>query len=319
MGGQATDRPIGWVFFPRMLKALAPRAHGRSVSTLARHFEVSGVGLHTGASVRVVVRPAATSEGVYFVRSDLGMEQRIAASLESVTDTRLSTTLGGCGDASVRTVEHLLAALCGAGVSACRVEINGPELPLLDGSAAPWLAALLAAGVAPLTDVGASRPTFRLKVPCWVHEGDAWVVALPADTTRLAYGLEFASHPPIGRQWASWAPCDGPASFADEIAPARTFGLFEQLDALREQGISRFVKKLGSGLRPHSGCPRLCPLVSLSIHLSICRSICSYRPDPRRDGRECDCVRQRAVAHRCSPGDNSLLLLPPPNPRAQPY
>ena len=122
------------------MRCLAVRAAGRrAVSTLAGHMEVSGTGLHTGASVRVVARPAAASEGVYFVRTDLGSEHRIAASLDSVTDTRLSTTLGdgggGAGAASVRTVEHLLAALCGAGVSACRVEIDGPELPLLDGSA----------------------------------------------------------------------------------------------------------------------------------------------------------------------------------------
>ena len=122
------------------MRCLAVRAAGRrAVSTLAGHMEVSGIGLHTGASVRVVARPAAASEGVYFVRTDLGGEHRIAASLDSVTDTRLSTTLGdgggGAGAASVRTVEHLLAALCGAGVSACRVEIDGPELPLLDGSA----------------------------------------------------------------------------------------------------------------------------------------------------------------------------------------
>ena len=153
--------------------------------------EVSGIGLHTGASVRVVARPAAASEGVYFVRTDLGGEPRIAASLDSVTDTRLSTTLGvddNPGAASVRTVEHLLAALCGAGVSACRIEIDGPELPLLDGSAAPWVAAILAAGVAPLTPAagGAAPLAARLKAPCWVHEGDAWVVALPAEAARCA-------------------------------------------------------------------------------------------------------------------------------------
>ena len=168
----------------------------RAASTLAGHMEVSGIGLHTGASVRVVARPAAASEGVYFVRTDLGGEPRIAASLDSVTDTRLSTTLGvgdSAGTASVRTVEHLLAALCGAGVSACRVEIDGPELPLLDGSAAPWVAAILAAGVAPLAPaVGGAAPlAARLKAPCWVHEGDAWVVALPAEAARCASNYPY--------------------------------------------------------------------------------------------------------------------------------
>ena len=150
--------------------------------------EVSGIGLHTGASVRVIARPAAASEGVYFVRTDLGGEPRIAASVASVTDTRLSTTLGDGDGASVRTVEHLLSALCGAGVGACRVEIDGPELPLLDGSAAPWVAAIRGAGVVPLAPAagGAAPLAARLKAPCWVHEGDAWVVALPAEAPRCA-------------------------------------------------------------------------------------------------------------------------------------
>jgi UDP-3-O-[3-hydroxymyristoyl] N-acetylglucosamine deacetylase len=177
-----------------MMRRLAVRAAARrAASTLAGHMEVSGIGLHTGASVRVVARPAEASEGVYFVRTDLGGEPRITASLNSVTDTRLSTTLGdgdGANAASVRTVEHLLAALCGAGVSACRVEIDGPELPLLDGSAAPWVAAIFAAGVAPLAPAGGAAPlAARLKTPCWVHEGDAWVVALPADAARCASTL----------------------------------------------------------------------------------------------------------------------------------
>eukprot|EP00908_Phaeocystis_cordata_P007901 Transcript_18573.p1 GENE.Transcript_18573~~Transcript_18573.p1 ORF type:complete len:318 (-),score=114.85 Transcript_18573:169-1122(-) len=209
------------------------RRNGRRLaSTLAERVEVSGVGLHTGAAVRVVARPATAAEGVYFVRSDRpGGEQRVAASPDSVTCTRLSTTLGD-GDASVRTVEHLLAALCGAGVTACRVELDGPELPLLDGSAAPWLAAIHAAGVAPLAS---AAPPARLRAPCWVHEGDSWVVALPAAAAQLAYGLDFPSHAAIGRQWFSWEPHAG--SFADEVAPARTFGLYEQLEALQAQGL----------------------------------------------------------------------------------
>ena len=223
----------------RRLGAIRAAAR-RGVRTLAGHMEVSGIGLHTGARVRVVARPAAASEGVYFVRTDLGGEPRIAASVASVTDTRLSTTLGDGEGASVRTVEHLLSALCGAGVGACRVEIDGPELPLLDGSAAPWVAAIRGAGVAPLAPAagGAAPLAARLKAPCWVHEGDAWVVALPAEAPSFAYGIEFASHAPIGTQWCSWAPpkiCDGGASFAEQVAPARTFGLYEQLEGLREQ------------------------------------------------------------------------------------
>ena len=183
--------------------------------------EVSGIGLHTGARVRVVARPAAASEGIYFVRTDLGGEPRIAASIASVTDTRLSTTLGDGDGASVRTVEHLLSALCGAGVRACRVEIDGPELPLLDGSAAPWVTAILGAGVAPMAPGagGAAPLAARLKAPCWVHEGDAWVVALPAEAPRCASTLTLNPHPhlhprprPHPHPQPSPSPSPGPAA-----------------------------------------------------------------------------------------------------------
>lgn len=223
----------------------------RLSSTLAAPLELAGVGLHSGASVRVRALPAAAADdGIYFVRSDLGGdERRIRASPESVVCTRLSTTLGaaGGGDATVRTVEHLLAALCGAGVGACRVEVHGPELPLLDGSAAPWLAAIRAAGLDPLGGGtrGAPPPPSsrqrprRLRAPVWVQDGDAWVVALPAAAAQLTYGIHFPHHAPIGRQWFSWSPHQAGRPFADEVAPARTFGLYEQLAALRAQGLIR--------------------------------------------------------------------------------
>ena len=221
----------------------------RLASTLAGPVELAGIGLHTGARVRVRALPAAAADdGIYFVRCDLGGdERRIRASPDSVVCTRLSTTLGAAGDgeATVRTVEHLLAALCGAGVGACRVEVDGPELPLLDGSAAPWLAAIREAGLGPLGGTSAAaRPSSsrqqprRPRAPLHVQDGDAWVVALPAAAAHLTYGIDFPHHPPIGRQWFSWSPQLG-GPFADEVAPARTFGLFEQLEALRAQGLIR--------------------------------------------------------------------------------
>lgn len=224
------------------------RRFGRRIATLAAPVEVAGIGLHTGARVRVRALPvAAADDGIYFVRSDLGgAERRISASPHSVVCTRLSTTLGATGDddATVRTVEHLLAALCGAGVGACRIEVDGPELPLLDGSAAPWLTAIREAGFDPLGVTGAAPPASgrqqprRLRAPLSVQDGDAWVVAMPAAAAHLTYGIDFPHHPPIGRQWFSWSPHTG-GPFADEVAPARTFGLFEQLEALRTQGLIR--------------------------------------------------------------------------------
>ena len=223
----------------RLLGRLRRRTH-----TLASSADpVSGVGLHSGRAASVRLRPAAADEGVYFVRTDLGEDAPpISASVESVLGTRLSTTLGTAGGATVATVEHLLAALCGAGVSACRVELDGPEVPLLDGSAAPWVAAVRAAGLARQPR---AAPAHRPRRPLWVHEGSAWVVALPAAAPSLTYGIDFAGHAPIGRQWFSWAPDDSDAGdgaldrFARDLAPARTFALAEHLQGLRDEGLIR--------------------------------------------------------------------------------
>ena len=212
------------------------RCARRACCTLAGRLELSGVGLHSGATARVTVAPARAAEGIYFVRTDRRVgtaEIRIPASPRQVTSTRLSTTLGA-GGSTVSTVEHFLAAACGTGVTACRVEVDGPELPLLDGSAMRWLTAIQAVGLSSLATP--TRP-IRLRSTCWVREDDAWIVALPAAEPQLAYGIEFRNHPPIGRQWFSWAPREG--TFAEEVAPARTFGLYEQLEALRSQGLIR--------------------------------------------------------------------------------
>ncbi len=222
--------------------------------TLAAASEaVRGVGLHGGAAVAARLLPARRSDGVYFVRTDLrGPEARVAAEPARVVSTRLSTALRStCGTATVATVEHLLAALLGAGVRACRVELDAPELPLLDGSAAPWLRAIQRAGLVPLdADAEAAGCAgARLRAPVRVADEDsgAWAVAMPASRARLTVGIDFPHHPPIGRQWASWSPeeqggdgGDGSGlspSFAEQVAPARTFALEEQIEPLRAAGL----------------------------------------------------------------------------------
>lgn len=237
--------------------------------------EIAGVGLHSGAFARVRLHPAAGSDGISFVRSDLPGSPPIAARPSSVVSTVLSTAIGA-GEASVSTIEHLMSALCGLGVRACRIEVDSPELPLLDGSAAPWVRAIESAGVVPLRpDATVSAPT-PLTAPVRVEEGESWAIAIPARQLRLTVGIEFGGHAPIGRQWASWSPHDLPAislrgaddaerardatmrlspsgaasraataretagrSFAAAIAPARTFALAEQVEALREAGLIR--------------------------------------------------------------------------------
>jgi UDP-3-O-[3-hydroxymyristoyl] N-acetylglucosamine deacetylase len=207
--------------------------------TLASTLELSGVGLHSGATTTVRILPASPGDGRYFVRVDLPGQPIIPARLDVVSQTLLSTRLGW--DAvSISTVEHLLAALAGMGVDDARIEIDGPEVPLLDGSAQGWVEAIrLTAGCGhapaqlsvrkPLT---ADNPP--LTQPIWVYQGDAFVAALPSPELRFTYGIDF-DLPAIGNQWYSWSPSR--ESFVDAIAPARTFGLLHQIDELRAKGL----------------------------------------------------------------------------------
>jgi UDP-3-O-[3-hydroxymyristoyl] N-acetylglucosamine deacetylase len=199
--------------------------------TLGQSFTRSGIGLHSGMSVQVRVVPAPAGTGRCFVRVDLPEAPEIPATVESVSQTTLSTELQQ-GEATVRTVEHLLAALVALGVDNVRIELDGAEIPLLDGSAQGWTEAIVQTG---LVAQSIPRPHRAIAEPVWIQEGDAFVAALPATETRFTYGINF-DLPAIGNQWHSWSDS---AAFVAEIAPARTFGLLSQIDYLREKGLIR--------------------------------------------------------------------------------
>lgn len=198
--------------------------------TLAQPVTQTGIGLHSGVEVSVRIQSAAPNTGRIFRRSDLPQQPAIKAHVDAVGQTLLSTELGQ-GAATVRTVEHLLAAMVSLGIDNACIDVDGPEMPLLDGSAQLWVAALAAAGRQPQT---VKRSAITVPAPIWVRDNDAFVVAMPAPATRLTYGIDFAVAP-IGNQWHSWAPESG--TFATEIAPARTFGLAHQIEYLRSQGL----------------------------------------------------------------------------------
>ncbi|MFE4105443.1 UDP-3-O-acyl-N-acetylglucosamine deacetylase [Almyronema epifaneia] len=197
--------------------------------TLATAFEKAGVGLHSGQLTQVRVMPAPPQTGRYFVRTDLS-EVKIPAVVAAVCQTTLSTELAQAA-ATVRTVEHLLAALAGMGIDNARIEVDGPELPLLDGSAQEWVTAIAAAGIAAQAEPSLPR---SLLTPVQVQQGDAFVSALPAPVPRFTYGIDFELSA-IGNQWHSWSPTTD--DFAEAIAPARTFGLAHQIEYLRTQGL----------------------------------------------------------------------------------
>ncbi|WP_017300339.1 UDP-3-O-acyl-N-acetylglucosamine deacetylase [Nodosilinea nodulosa] len=204
-------------------------------TTLAGAVERQGVGLHSGVSTTVTLRPAKPGQGRYFVRTDLPGHPTVPVALAVVTPTMLSTELRQ-GDAAVRTVEHLLAALVGLGIDNIRIEITGPEVPLLDGSALGWVEAICQAGRAVQSE---PRPVARLSQPVTVYHGDAFVAAFPAPAPRLTYGIDFDVSA-IGNQWFSWNCRTNPfdaEGFAVAVAPARTFGLAHQIDQLRASGL----------------------------------------------------------------------------------
>ncbi len=240
--------------------------------TLAAEFSQSGVGLHSGIKSHVKVMPAPQNTGRYFVRVDLPETPITNARISSVISTTLSTELG-IGDIRIRTVEHLLAALAAMGVDNARIEIDGPEVPLMDGSAKVWVEAIASVGLVEAkgedgemgrwkngemekwgdgemgrwgddknkqdsyqstdTQIKNTHPHL-ITQPVWVYQGDSFVAALPSPETRFTYGIDF-DLPAIGNQWHSWSP--EKESFADCIAPARTFGLAHQIDQLREVGL----------------------------------------------------------------------------------
>ncbi|MEH1853243.1 MAG: UDP-3-O-acyl-N-acetylglucosamine deacetylase [Nostoc sp.] len=205
--------------------------------TLAAEITQIGVGLHSGVNTQVRILPAEAGSGRYFVRVDLPDLPIIPAQVAAVSHTVLSTQLGK-GEVSVRTVEHLLAALSGMGVDNARIEIDGSEVPLLDGSASVWTANIAQVGL--VSQPFNNQVPLAITEPLWIYEGDAFVSALPAPETRFSYGIDF-DLPAIGNQWHSWSLTPelgkASASFAAEIAPARTFGLLHQIEHLQKTGL----------------------------------------------------------------------------------
>lgn len=216
------------------MQALRPTLEGFSAmespqqQTLRSALTISGVGLHSGEVSEVRLCPAPPDAGRYFVRTDRPGTPEIPAQVKQVSQTVLSTELAQ-GDATVRTVEHLLAALAGLGIDNLRIEISGPEVPLLDGSALEWVQAVIRVG---WVAQSALRPQRSLETPVVVQQDDAFAAALPSSETQFSYGIDFPNTI-IGCQWHTAHLSD----FAAEISPARTFGLASDVEMLQNRGL----------------------------------------------------------------------------------
>ena len=198
--------------------------------TIASPFSLSGIGLHSGEQVSVTVSPAPIDSGRYFIYD----QARIPANTSVVSASQLSTELRQNGT-GVRTVEHLLSALFGMGVHNACITLDRPELPILDGSALPWVEAIAQVGIESQIEGDHLIP---LTETVTVQKGDSFVTAIPADTLRFTYGIAFPTKA-IGEQWFSWSPAIAHFSdrFALEIAPARTFTLAAYIEQARVAGL----------------------------------------------------------------------------------
>lgn len=203
-------------------------------STIAKSLAFTGVGLHGGKPVRMTLRPAPAGSGVRFCRVDLtDRDQIVPAAFDAVVDTRLCTVLGNAEGATVSTVEHLMAALGALGVDNLLIDVDGPELPIMDGSSQPFLDAILAVG---LTAQAAPRRALRVLEPVSVARGDARAELRPADAFEVAFEIAF-DDAAIGRQ--THALRVTPAAFAIELADCRTFVRMGEIEALRAAGLAK--------------------------------------------------------------------------------
>jgi UDP-3-O-[3-hydroxymyristoyl] N-acetylglucosamine deacetylase len=204
-----------------------------SQRTIAEKIACTGIGLHSGAPVQLTLDPARAGSGIVFVRTDLAHPVEIPARGEAVTSTRYATTLG-CGDATVGTVEHLLSAFYSLGIDNVRVEVDGPEVPVMDGSAASFVFLIRAAGI---FDQGVPRRQMRIRRRLEVRDGERLIRVEPHRELRVSYSVDYA-HPAIGRQRLEELAIDD-ESFEREICRARTFGFLHEVEALWRSGLAR--------------------------------------------------------------------------------
>jgi UDP-3-O-[3-hydroxymyristoyl] N-acetylglucosamine deacetylase len=207
----------------------------RLQTTLGRTISVSGVGLHSGREVRATLRPAPAGRGIVFIRTDVGAV--LPAVAEEAGRLDFATSLGERGR-DLGTVEHLLSAAVGLGLDNLTVEVDGPEVPILDGSSAPWVAEILSAG---LVSLGSAARPFAVPKTLAVHGDDGkWIEIRPAKDLRVSYSIDFP-HPAVGRQSISLVLT--PETYAQHLAPARTFGFLAEYDYLRSKGLAQGARE----------------------------------------------------------------------------
>ena len=196
--------------------------------TLADRISLSGKGLHSGGYTTVVIHPACGDTGIVFSNGG----ETIHGLASNVVDTSRGTTIGRNGT-RVRTIEHLMAALRGTGIDNALVEVAGPELPALDGSALPYVEAITAAG---LVELAEPRRAVTIDEPVWLQRNGSFILAVPSNRLQITYVMNY-DHPLIGSQSATYVLRE--SEFAGVLAPARTFVLYEEVAGLLDSDLAR--------------------------------------------------------------------------------
>ncbi len=201
--------------------------------TLKNRISCSGVGLHSGDEISITIAPAEAGTGILFRRTDVtDRDADIPATWDRVTDTRLCTSIGNDAGVGVGTIEHLMAALAGCGVDNTVIEIDGPEVPIMDGSSEPFVFLLKSAG---LVEQDAARRIIRIDKPITVEAGESRAVLEPGPCLTLDLQIDFDSSA-VARQSLSVGLVNG--SFCRELASARTFGFLHEVEQMRAAGLA---------------------------------------------------------------------------------
>ena len=201
--------------------------------TLKRIVQATGVGLHTGKKVTLTMRPAPANTGVIYCRTDLNPPVDFPADAKSVRDTMLCTCLVNEDDVRISTVEHLNAALAGLGIDNIVIEVDAPEIPIMDGSAAPFVFLLLDAGI---EELRTAKKFIRIKETVRVEDGDKWAEMRPYNGFKLDFTIDF-NHPAIDASTQRYKLDFSAESFMSQISRARTFGFMRDIEYLQSKGL----------------------------------------------------------------------------------
>lgn len=202
--------------------------------TLSEEIIVEGISLHSGEDAKIRLIPAAENTGIVFYRADLDKQIKITAEPDSVVNLVRNTTIGSkkIKEAKISTIEHLMAAIWGSGLDNLEIEVFGPEIPVIDGSAFPYYQELTKNG---FQKQKAERSVYQVKETIFAREEESYIAILPYDGFKISYTLDY-DHPVIGSSYFEFDAAK--MDFAEEVAKARTFGFASEVEKLHEQGLA---------------------------------------------------------------------------------